>query len=91
MAIIEQSQIIEQEQIIRSASFHLGDSVANFTRAANEVDEVIAALRVCLNTTGGARRIASIASVEFDTAGLNNISSSAANVTSRHQKVRRNL
>lgn len=91
MAIIEQSQIIEQEQIIRSAAAHLSDSVASFTSVAKEVDEVVAALRICLNTTGGARRIASIASVEFDTAGLNNISSSAASITSRHQKVRRNL
>lgn len=88
MAIITESQIQEKINEIQKLSKDLDAYVLEFHNYSAQIQEVLTALSVCLNTTGGVSRIQNLANIEFDTDLLGSVSSEAAGIKVNFSKYR---
>lgn len=70
-AYVSESEIEEKIAEIRQLNYDLEQSTADFTAHINEIQELLVGLKVCLNTTGGVRRIKDLSDIEFDTVSIN--------------------
>ncbi len=70
-AYVSESEIEEKIAEIKQLNYDLEQSTADFTAHINEIQELLVGLKVCLNTTGGVRRIKDLSDIEFDTVSIN--------------------
>ena len=70
-AYVSESEIEEKIGEIKQLNYDLEQSTADFTAHINEIQELLVGLKVCLNTTGGVRRIKDLSDIEFDTVSIN--------------------
>ena len=70
MAYIEESKIIEAKEKIEFTSKNLLNDVTTFQEDTKNIEEVIAALMMCVNTIGGVKRANELKSVEFNPSSL---------------------
>lgn len=90
-AYVSESEIEEKIAEIRQLNYDLEQSTADFTAHINEIQELLVGLKVCLNTTGGVRRIKDLSDIEFDTVSINDtiskINSININYTTRRENI----
>lgn len=90
-AYVSKSEIEEKIAEIKSLNADLEQSTADFTAHINEIQELLVGLKVCLNTTGGVRRIKDLSDIEFDTVSINDtiskINSININYTTRRENI----
>ena len=88
---VSKSEIEEKIAEIKSLNADLEQSTADFTAHINEIQELLVGLKVCLNTTGGVRRIKDLSDIEFDTVSINDtiskINSININYTTRRENI----
>ena len=70
---VKQSDIREKVEEIKKLSLDLDQYSEDFIRHIDEIQDLLVGLKVCLNTTGGVRKIKELADIEFDTVSFNNI------------------
>lgn len=90
-AYVSESEIEEKIAEIKQLNYDLEQSTADFTAHINEIQELLVGLKVCLNTTGGVRRIKDLSDIEFDTVSINDtiskINSININYTTRRENI----
>lgn len=89
--IIKESDIEIQKEIISSSAINIESDVQEITNLANSLEETIIGLSVCMNTTGGSRRIKKLGNIELDTKALNQIAADINKIDVSYQKVRKDL
>ena len=70
---VKRSDIREKVEEIKKLNLDLEQYSEDFIRHIDEIQDLLVGLKVCLNTTGGVKRIKELADIEFDTVALNNI------------------
>lgn len=70
-AYVSESEIEEKIAEIKQLNYDLEQSTEDFIAHINEIQELLVGLKVCLNTTGGVRRIKDLSDIEFDTVSIN--------------------
>ena len=70
-AYVSESEIEEKIAEIKQLNYDLEQSTEDFIAHIKEIQELLIGLKVCLNTTGGVRRIKDLSDIEFDTVSIN--------------------
>ena len=90
-AYVSESEIEEKIAEIKQLNYDLEQSTEDFIAHINEIQELLIGLKVCLNTTGGVRRIKELSDIEFDTVSINDtiskINSININYTTRRENI----
>lgn len=88
---ISKSEIEEKIAEIKQLNYDLEQSTEDFIAHINKIQELLIGLKVCLNTTGGVRRIKDLSDIEFDTVSINDtiskINSININYTTRRENI----
>ena len=88
---IKESDIKDKINELEKLKLDLDQYVATFTNHVNEIQDLLVGLKVCLNTTGGVRRLKDLADIEFDTVSINNATSKISEITVTYKTHRENL
>ena len=88
---VKESDIQEKIAEINTLNSNLEEYTAQFTAHINEIQDLLVGLKVCLNTTGGVRRLKDLADIEFDTTSLNDTISKINSINVNYEKRRENL
>lgn len=88
---IKESEIEEKIAEINTLNSNLEEYTAQFTTHINEIQDLLVGLKVCLNTTGGVRRLKELTNIEYNTATLNDTISKINSININYTKHRENL
>lgn len=88
---VKRSDIREKIEEIKKLNLDLEQYSEDFIRHIDEIQDLLVGLKVCLNTTGGVKRIKELADIEFDTVALNNIISKICEINVTYTTKRENL
>ena len=90
-AYVSESEIEEKIAEIKQLNYDLEQSTEDFIAHINEIQELLIGLKVCLNTTGGVRRIKELSDIEFDTVSINNTISKINSININYTTHRENI
>lgn len=85
---VSENEIEEKIAEIKNLNMDLEQATADFIAYVNKIQELLVGLKVCLNTTGGVRRIKELSNIEFDTTSLNDIISKINSINVNYAKHR---
>lgn len=91
MAYIEENKIIDAKEKIEFTSKNLLNDVTVFQEDVKGIEEVIAALMMCINTTGGTKRVNELKGVEFNPSNLMECASKVGDAKISYTKGKRYL
>lgn len=70
--VVLESEVNEKRKCLREYNLRFSDSVSSFIKNANNVNEVIEALKICANTYGGLKRTGELSNLDFGLKSLDN-------------------
>lgn len=91
MAIIKEEDIFQEQRKVNECIDYLKEDILEYNKYVASIEEVIDALNVYFNTTGGIKKIQELASIDLNTSILNKLGDDISDTTIDYNQVKKYL